>query len=128
MSFQPGAFQPNAFQIAIPAPVPNYDLLGAIDRLFPGVVVQRNLVDAANNRLLVKGAALDSSDVAAILAAANALDAGQALPAYVPTTEPDYSTTLPTYPAGLPRFPDAYGGMTSPDGWSRTWAGKVVEK
>lgn len=105
----------------------NYDLLGAIDTLFPGIVVQGPLIQAANNQLISKNAALDSTDVVTILTAANVIIAAQKLAGYVPTTESAYPLVLPTYPTGLPRFPDANGGMTTPGGWNRTWAAKVVE-
>lgn len=99
-----------------------YDLLGAIDTLFPGVVVQNNLIDAAFARFQAKGAPLDSSDVTGILTAANSLDQGGA--SYVPTTPAKYGTALPTYPTGLKRFPDSNEAR---DGWSIVNAGAAVE-
>jgi hypothetical protein len=103
-----------------------YDLLGAIDSLFPGIVVQETLIQAAETYWLAKGSPLDSSDVTAILTASNVLNAAQVEADYVPSTQPNYPTTLPTYPTGLPRFPDGYGGMQAPDGWSIVAGGKVV--
>lgn len=103
-----------------------YDLLGAIDSLFPGIVVQETLIQAAETRWLAKGAPLASNDVAGILAAANVLNAAQAVASYVPSLQPNYPGTLPAYPTGLPRFPDDLGGMTAPDGWNITYDGKVV--
>lgn len=107
--------------MAIPA---NYDLLSAIDLLFPGVVVQRNLIDAARARLVAKNAPLASSDVTGILAATPNYDSVVATPASLyPTPNAVYPTALPTYPTGLPRFPDS---NPTPDGWSIVSDGKVV--
>lgn len=54
---------------------PSYDLLGAIDTLFPGIVVQRELVDAAAAQYAAKGfQPLAAADVPAILAAAATTD------------------------------------------------------
>lgn len=93
-----------------------YDLIGALDTLFPGLVVQDNLIDAAAARYAAKGAPLDGTDVPAILSAANALD--QTVPAtqVAPTTPAQYPTSLPSYPTGLPRFPDS--NESARDGWS----------
>lgn len=103
-----------------------YDILAAIDTLFPGIVVQGPLVQAAHNRYIAKGSPLASSDVVGILTAANVIIDAQVVADYVPTTEPDYPLALPTYPTGLPRFPDDLGGMVTPDGWSIVADGKVV--
>ncbi len=104
----------------------SYDVQGAVDTLFPGIVIQITLRQAAEARWIAKGAPLTSSDVAGILAAANVLNAATHEAGYVPTTQPNYPTTLPTYPTGLPRFPDGYGGMASTDGWTIVDGGKVV--
>lgn len=93
-----------------------YDLQGAIDTLFPGAVLQRQLMDAAAARYAAKGAPLDSSDVAAILAAANGLDLSTVAARYAPTVTGSYGTALPAYPAGLPRFQDS--NPSSFDDWS----------
>jgi len=103
-----------------------YDLLGAIDSLFPGIVVQGTLISAAETRWLAKGAPLTSADVTGILAAANVLNAATVEATFAPTTQPNYPTSLPAYPTKMPRYPDAYGGMTTPDGWNLTVGGKVV--
>jgi len=107
--------------VTIPA---NYNLLAAIDLLFPGVVVQQNLLEAANARLVAKNAALDSSDVIGILVATANYD--QAVAGYVPTKAAVYAAALPTAPTKLPRFPDGYGGMEATDGWSIQQDDKVV--
>lgn len=84
-----------------------YDPFAAIDTLFPGIVRQGTLWKAASDRAIAKGAPLDSSDVAGILAAANMLNAAQAVASYVPSTQPNYPTALPAYPTGMPRFSDS---------------------
>lgn len=105
----------------------NYDIQAAVDILFPGIVDQRTLIDAAYNYWVNVGyRPLVAGDVTAILAAANALNATTELADYVPSTQPNYPTTLPTYPTSLPRFPDDLGGMTDIDGWCITSDGKVV--
>lgn len=104
-----------------------YDLLGAIDTLFQGIVVQPPLVQAAYTQWVAKGSALDTTDVVIILTAANVLIAAQTGADYMPTTEPAYPTALPTFPDALPRYPDAYGGMSSPDGWVITRGNTVVD-
>lgn len=110
------------FTVSDPVAPPNYDILSAIDLLFPGVVVQRNLIDAAMITVQINGGkALSESDVSAVLALANTLD--QADAGYVPTLPAVYPTTLPTYPTGMPRFPDS---NPSPDGWSIANNGNVV--
>lgn len=103
-----------------------YDVQGAVDVLFQGLVIQRTLRQAAETYYLDKGSPLDEDDVVPILAAANVLNADQALADYVPSTQPNYPASLPDYPTGLPRFPDTDGGMQSPDGWCITTDGKVV--
>ena len=60
---------------------PRYDVFAAIDVLFPGIVTQSTLWQAAYNRYIAKANPLDSSDVAGILAAANVLNAAQVLSA-----------------------------------------------
>lgn len=105
----------------------NYDLMAAIDILFPGVVVQRNLIDAAQAALIAKGSPLASTDVTAILVAANVLGVSYDATTdavYVPTEAAEYETTLPTYPTGMPRFPDS---NPAPDGWSIVMNEKVVQ-
>lgn len=99
-----------------------YDILAAIDTLFPGLVVQDNLIDAATARYAAKGAPLDSTDVPGILAAANLLDQSKA--SYVPTAPAVYPTSLPSYPTGLPRFPDS--NESARDGWSVADVQQVV--
>lgn len=103
-----------------------YDIVAACQNLFAGLVVQGTLVQAAEAQYLSKGAPLDSTDVTAILTAANVLNAAQKVAPYVPSTQADYPTVLPSYPTGLPRFPDSYGGMEAPDGWNLTTIGQVV--
>lgn len=129
--------------MTIPA---NYDLLGAIDLLFPGVVVQNNLLDAARARLVAKNDVLATSDVTGILI--DTVNYDQRVAGYVPTPAAVYAATLPAalttftnstvtpaitpprpysaYSGGLPRFPDDLGGMESPDGWSIVRNSKVV--
>lgn len=111
-----------------------YDVMSACQTLFHGLVIEQPLLHAATTCWKAKGAALDSSDITTILAAANALDDSAALAPYVPTTIPDYPTPttanptgLPTHPTGLPRFPDGSGGMETPDGWNITAPGQVVK-
>ena len=104
----------------------SYDVQGAVDVLFQGLVIQRTLRQAAETYWLSAGRPLVAGDVTAIIAAANVLNAAQAVAGYVPSTQPDYPTALPAYPTELPRFPDDHGGMQSPDGWSISSDGKVV--
>lgn len=105
-----------------------YDIRAAIDTLFPGIVVERPLMDAAYAAWVSGGnVPLTASNVTAILTAANVLNAATVVADYVPTTMPNYPTTLPSYPTGLPRFPDDLGGMVTPDGWSIIADGKVVQ-
>ncbi len=94
---------------------PNYDLQGAIDVLFPGVTLQRQLLDAAAQRYAANGfAPLASADVAPILAAANTLDQGGST--LTPTAPGAYPAVLPSFPKGLKRFADS---NPSPfDGWA----------
>lgn len=96
---------------------PAYDLRAAIDVLMPGIVVQRNLLDAAAARYAAKGyVPLAAADVAGILSAANSLDLSTVTARYAPTTQANY-TGLPAYPTLLPRFPDS---NPSPfDGWTK---------
>jgi hypothetical protein len=101
----------------------SYDLLASLQSLMQGLVVQNNMIDAAQ----ALGRPITSADVTTILADANTLNAATVLPDFMPTTEPNYPTTLPAYPTQMPRFPDANGGMTTPDGWNLTFAGKVVQ-
>lgn len=93
----------------------SYDLAAALDVLMPGVVIQRNLMDAASNAWTAKNfLPLQPSDVLGILSAANALDPSTVQPRYAPTTQGPY-TTLPVYPTLLPRFPDS--NEDPRDGW-----------
>ena len=103
-----------------------YDVLAACQELFQGLVVQGPMISAAETRWLAKGAPLDSTDVAGILAAANVINAATVLCDFMPSTEPNYPTSLPAYPTKLPRYPDGYGGMSTPDGWNLMVGGKVV--
>jgi len=105
---------------------PDYDVQAAVDTLFPGLVIQRPLRDAAEAFYLSVGRPLETGDIHDILVAANELNAAQVVAGYVPSIMPDYPTSLPAYPTGLPRFPDTDGGMQSPDGWCITTDGKVV--
>jgi hypothetical protein len=100
-----------------------YDVQGAIDLLFEGLVIQANLLAAATERWLEKGEPLEASDVAGILARANVLLAAEPRTAYVPSTQPPYPASLPPYPSGLPRFADS---NPTPNGWSITSDEKVV--
>lgn len=99
------------------SPDPKYDLQGALETLSPGIVIQRNLLDAAAARYAAKGfVPLVASDIAGILTAANALDLTTVTARYAPTTQAAYSG-LPVYPTLLPRFPDS---NPSPfDGWTK---------
>jgi hypothetical protein len=98
-----------------------YDLLSAIDILFPGLVVQRSLWDAAEARFVSKGSPLDSTDVTPILAVVNTFDQDGA--GYMPSGPGVYPLALPTYPTSMPRFPDS---NPPPDGWSIMGNGPVV--
>ncbi len=110
----------------VPPPDPDYDVQGAVDVLFQGLVIQRTLREGAEDYYVSVGRPLADGDIPAILAAANVLNAAQELADYVPSTQPDYPLSLPPYPTGLPRFPDSDGGMQSTDGWCITTDGKVV--
>jgi hypothetical protein len=80
----------------IPWPGPNtVDYIALIEQYAPGVVVQREMIDALSLAYqLANFAPITSAQVLAIVG------------------------TLPVYPTSMPRFPDANGGMESPDGWS----------
>lgn len=108
-------------------PTADYDVQGAVDVLFQGLVLQGTLRQAAETYYLSVGRPLVAGDVTAIIAAANVLNAAQVAASYVPSTQPNYPSTLPSYPTGLQRFPDSDGGMQSPDGWSIVQGGKVVD-
>jgi len=101
----------------------SYDLLAACQSIFQGLVVQENMLAAAQ----ALGRPITSADVTTILTNANVLNAATVEASFAPTTEPNYPTSLPAFPTKMPRFPDANGGMTTPDGWNLTWMGKVVE-
>lgn len=100
-----------------------YDVQVAVDVLFQGLVTQANLLAAATELYLAKGAPLVASDVPAILARANVLLAAEVGAPYVPSTQPPYPAALPPYPSGLPRFPDS---NPTPRGWSIVTDEKVV--
>jgi len=102
--------------------IPVFDIAGAIDIHFPGLVVQASLTEAVTAWLIEHGEVTDA-DVPAILAAANIVLADQVVAPYVPSTQPPYPLVLPPYPTGLPRFPDS---NSSPDGHSIVSDGKVV--
>lgn len=104
----------------------NYDVFSAIDTLFPGIVTQSTLWQAAWNRANTKGSPLDSTDVAGILLAANVINDAAAVASYVPTLQPDYPTALPEYPTGMPRFADSNPDPI--DNWSINTDGKVVNR
>lgn len=94
---------------------PTYDLQSALAILAPGVVIQRQLLDAAAAHYAANGfTPITSGQVVAILAAANTLDTTGA--AYAPTVNGTYATALPTYPASLKRFTDS--NPTSLDDWA----------
>ena len=81
----------------------NYDFISAIELAAPGVVVQEADIDAVSLAWAINGfVALTSAQIIALVG------------------------PLPTSPDALPRFPDAYGGMTTPQGWSRSWPDTVV--
>lgn len=87
-------------------PDPTYDLGGALTNLAPGIVVQKNLIDAGYAAYANKGfVPLAASDVPGILAAANGLVPVSTV--LYATTEDAYPLALPPYPIGLPRFPDS---------------------
>ena len=84
---------------------PSYDVQKAVDTLFQGLVTQANLLLAATERTEAKGAPLEPSDVAPILARANILLAAEPVPPVrYPTSQPPYPLTLPPYPRRLPRW------------------------
>ncbi len=99
-----------------------YDLQGALTALVPGLVIQRELVDAAAARYAAKGfVALTSADVSTILGAVNTTDVVKlAIPVASsdsPATDRGtYPAALPRYPAGLPRFADSNPDPL--DGWA----------
>lgn len=94
---------------------PRYDLQGALTVLMPGVVIQRQLLDAAAAQYAANGfTPITAGQVTAILAAANLLD--RPIAAYVPTDVGTYATALPTFPASLKRFADS--NPVSIDGWA----------
>lgn len=88
----------------VPWPGPDtYDYIALIERYVPGRVVQREDIEA--------------------------LSLAYELADYQPLTEAEIYALVgpsPDYPTSLPRFPDGYGGMPSPDGWSILSDGKVV--
>lgn len=83
---------------------PRYDLAGALAQLMPGLVVQRELLDAAAARYAAKGfLPLGSTDVPLILAAVNTTDV---VVLATPAASIDSkATTRAVYPAALPAFP-----------------------
>lgn len=95
---------------------PRYDLAGALQTLLPGIVVQRQLLDAAAAQYQANGfTPLTAAQALACLTAANALDQWN-LPARVPaTTVGTYPAGLPPYPTTLPRFEDSNPDPF--DGW-----------
>jgi hypothetical protein len=96
---------------------------GLIDVYFPGIVVQRNLVEAVAQWLTASGGLFLETDIPAILALANDILDGYVVSPYVPTTQAHYPLTLPPLPAPLPRFPDS---NPATDGWSIVTDEKVV--
>lgn len=94
---------------------PRYDLAGALTTLVPGLVLQRQLLDAAAAQYAANGfTPILASQVPAILAAANGLD--QAGAKYAPTAVGSYPAALPAYPTGMKRFADS--NPASFDDWS----------
>lgn len=84
------------------APVP-YDFIAAIEDAAPGIVVQREMIDAVAAAWLQNGrVALTAPEIV------------------------DLVGPLPDYPTGLPRWPDQYGGMPDPRGWTRLADDKIV--
>lgn len=84
------------------APVP-YDFIAAIEDAAPGIVVQREMIDAVADAWEENGrVALTAETIIALVG------------------------PLPDYPTGLPRWPDQYGGMPDPRGWTRLLNDKVV--
>ncbi len=83
---------------------PRYDLAGALAQLMPGLVVQRELLDAAAARYAAIGfRPLSSADVAPILAAVNTTDL---VTLAIPSASSDSKATArAVYPAALPAFP-----------------------
>jgi hypothetical protein len=83
---------------------PRYDLSGALAALMPGLVVQRELIDAAAARYAANGfAPLGGADVAPILAAVNTTDV---VVLAIPSASSDSkATTRAVYPAAPPAFP-----------------------
>lgn len=108
----------------------SYDLGGALAQLMPGLVVQRELLDAAAARYAAVGfRALAAGDVAPILAAVNSTDiVTLALPVACadspPTTRPTYPAGLPSFPASLVRFADSNPDPL--DGWAAFGAPQTV--
>jgi hypothetical protein len=93
---------------------PNYDLPGAIETLAPGVVVQREMVDAVDIAYAANGyQALTSAQVIAALQTPPPSDTVKTL-ANAPTLPVVFPVQPPPYPTGLPRFADS---NPATDGW-----------
>lgn len=92
---------------------PRYDLGGALGALMPGLVVQRELLDAAAARYAAIGfRPLSAADVAPILAAVNTTDvvtlATPAASSDSPATSRGvYPSAPPAFPTRLKRFADS---------------------
>src|SRR6185436_15939430 len=84
LQFQNNGSRDVDFVVSAPDPSPDYDVQGAVDILFPGLVIQRSLRDAAEQYYILVGRPLVPEDVPAILALANELNAEQELAGYVP--------------------------------------------
>jgi hypothetical protein len=92
---------------------PEYDLIGVFDTLAPGIILQREILDAVYVAYAANGyKALSSPQVIAALQTEPPNEPTPA--AYVPTETVAFPVTLPTYPTGLPRFADS---NPATDGW-----------
>jgi len=101
--------------------VPEFDIDAVLEAYFPGIVVQRNLVDAITVWLIEHGT-VTQDDVDEILALANIILAGQIKPPTLPTAQDNYFSPVP-YPPGMQRWPQS---NPTPGGWSIVDTEKVV--
>lgn len=94
---------------------PAYDIAGELQRLAPGYVMQREMIDAAAVQYAANGyTPLTAAQAQAIcLAQAQAIEARLA-PLLPPDAEPYPDSLPPQLPAGLPRTVDSNPAV---DGW-----------
>jgi hypothetical protein len=93
---------------------PQYDFIGAIDTLAPGVVLQREIMDATMIAINHNGGGILSQAqlLAGLQVAPPEVNTGHV---YLETVGVTFPVTPPAYPTGLPRFEDSNPDL---DGWA----------